>query len=80
MVDGHCNQSSTSRFLMELTMMSLAVSSTSPPTMISSRMPYTLWKLKTMSNSHTFPKYWSKFYTNKWISYICKCSTSRCSN
>lgn len=40
-----------------------------PPKIISSNIPYTLLKLKTMSNSQTFPKYWSKVYTNKWINY-----------
>lgn len=55
---------------MELTMTSLAVSSTSPPTMISSRIPYTLWKLKTMSSSQTFPKYWSRFSTKRWMSWV----------
>jgi len=52
---------STSNIFREPTITSFAVSSIYPPTIISSKIPYTLWKLKTMSNSHTFPKYWSKF-------------------
>ena len=43
------------------------VSCSSPATMYSSRMAYTLWKLKTRSSSHTLPKYSSSIMTKRWM-------------
>lgn len=54
---------------MELTIESFAVSRIYPPTISSSKIPYTLLKLKTISSSQTLPKYWSKVSTNKWINF-----------
>eukprot|EP01136_Pigoraptor_vietnamica_P023433 Opistho-1_new@75530 len=52
---------------MPLSTVFLLVSSTSPPTMYSSRIKYAFSKLKMMSSSHTLPKYLSSSSTKRWI-------------
>lgn len=56
-LDCYVQLSSISSILIELTIESLAVSRISPPTISSSKIPYTLLKLKTISSSQTLPKY-----------------------
>lgn len=46
---------------------SCEVSCSSPVTMYSSRIAYTLWKLNTRSSSQTLPKYRSSISTKRWM-------------